>query len=156
MTKLCEPPTTVISPIYYCEFRMLKKMCFERAVEYARRVPVDFQQVNFLKVLISQMKVFMKILDFQCFLNVLWSQIFLTSFYHKIAQEIPTWGNYNTSQVALYNTQHSLIWARHGPLKHPAFKNFPSFLVDQKKIEISIQKSIFCSKSPFFLTLKSV
>ena len=76
MTKLCEPPTTVISPIYYFEFRMLKKMCFERAVEYARRVPVDFQQVNFLKVLNSQMKVFIEIIDFECFLNVFWSKIF--------------------------------------------------------------------------------
>ena len=27
-----------------------------------------------------------------------------------------TGGDYNTSQVALYNTQHSFIWARHGPL----------------------------------------
>ena len=25
-------------------------------------------------------------------------------------------GDYNTSQVALYNTQHSFIWARQGPL----------------------------------------
>ena len=25
-------------------------------------------------------------------------------------------GDYNTSQVALYNTQHSFIWARRGPL----------------------------------------
>ena len=38
-----------------------------------------------------------------------------------------TGGDYKTSQGALYNTKHSFIWARHGPLYHPALKNFAYF-----------------------------
>ena len=36
-----------------------------------------------------------------------------------------TGGNYNTLQVTLYNTQHSFILARKGPVKYPALKIFP-------------------------------
>ena len=32
-------------------------------------------------------------------------------------------GDYNTSQVALYNTHHPVISLRHNPLLHPALKN---------------------------------
>ena len=34
---------------------------------------------------------------------------------HKLAK-LNYRGHYNTSQVALYTTHHSFIWARHGPL----------------------------------------
>ena len=65
-------------------------------------------------------------------------------FKQQVAKNIYRGSNYNTSQVALYNNHHFLIWARHWPAITPISRKFSVIFSPSKNGVIDDQKLNFC------------